>query len=185
MMVTGALETPQLWLRVLNETAATGPYLSWMQDAEILRFLEARFGQHTPESLAGFIRSMNDNPDALLLGMFLKEDGRHVGNIKLGPVSREHARGDIGLLIGDKTVWGRGLATEAITALTRYAFETLRLNRLYAGCYGGNDGSVRAFVKAGWAVEARLPRYWLLGDAWVDHIILGLLNPSPALISTP
>ncbi|WP_395830118.1 GNAT family N-acetyltransferase [Elstera sp.] len=182
MIFTGALETPQLWLRTLDESAATGPYLAWMQDAEILRFLEARFGRHTPESLADFIHSMNQNPDALLLGMFFKGDdgraGRHVGNIKLGPVNREHARGDIGLLIGDKSVWGRGLATEAIAALTRYAFEQLRLNRLYAGCYGGNDGSVRAFVKAGWAVEARLPRYWRLDDSWADHIILGCLNPA-------
>lgn len=180
MIFAGALETPQLWLRALDESAATGPYLGWMQDAEILRFLEARFSEHTPESLAGFIRNMNTNPDALLLGMFLKDDGRHVGNIKLGPVNRDHARGDIGLLIGDKSVWGRGLATEAITALTRYSFKTLRLNRLYAGCYGGNEGSVRAFVKAGWTVEARLPRYWRLDATWVEHIILGILNPDPA-----
>ncbi len=180
MILTGALETPQLWLRALDESAATGPYLGWMQDAEILRFLEARFTRHTPESLAGFIRSMNDNPDALLLGMFLKDDGRHVGNIKLGPVNRDHARGDIGLLIGDKSVWGRGLATEAIIALTHYGFDTLGLNRLYAGCYGGNEGSVRAFVKAGWTVEARLPRYWRLDASWVEHIILGILNPTTA-----
>lgn len=179
MIFTGALETPQLWLRTLDESAATGPYLGWMQDPEILQYLEARFSQHTPESLTSFIQSMNQNPDALLLGMFLKDDGRHVGNIKLGPVSREHLRGDIGLLIGDKTVWGRGLATEAIAALTRYAFGSLHLNRLYAGCYGGNEGSVRAFVKAGWLVEGRLPRYWRLEDGqWVDHILLGLLNPA-------
>lgn len=179
MNFTGALETPHLWLRPLEESAATGPYLSWMQDAEILRFLEARFSVHTPESLAAFIRSMNDNPDALLLGMFLKEDARHIGNIKLGPISREHARGDIGLLIGDKSVWGRGLATEAIAAVTRFAFDQLNLNRLYAGCYGGNDGSARAFVKAGWTIEAQLPRYWRLGDGWADHVILGCLNPQP------
>ncbi|MCK6442381.1 GNAT family N-acetyltransferase [Elstera cyanobacteriorum] len=179
MILTGALETPQLWLRSLDDQAATGPYLTWMQDPDILRFLEARFSQHTPDSLTGFIKSMNQNPDALLLGMFLKDDGRHVGNIKLGPVSREHLRGDIGLLIGDKSVWGRGLATEAITALTRYGFDSLNLNRLYAGCYGGNEGSVRAFVKAGWQVEGRLPRYWRLEDGhWADHILLGCLNPT-------
>lgn len=179
MIFTGALETPQLWLRTLDESAATGPYLGWMQDPEILRFLEARFARHTPESLAGFIKSMNQNPDALLLGMFLKDDGRHVGNIKLGPVSREHLRGDIGLLIGDKSVWGRGLATEAITALTRYGFESLNLNRLYAGCYGGNEGSMKAFLKAGWSVEGRIPRYWRLDDGtWAEHIMLGRLNPA-------
>ena len=64
------------------------------------------------------------------------------------------------------------MATEAVTAVTRWAFGTLRLAKLTAGSYASNGGSIGAFVKAGYRVEGRQLSQVELGDGTRDDVVL-------------
>ncbi|WP_114394047.1 GNAT family N-acetyltransferase [Oleisolibacter albus] len=171
------LATPRLLLRTLT-AADVGPrYLGWLRDAEVTRFLEVRHGDRSAAATLAFVEEANASPDTLLLGMVLREGGLHVGNIKLGPIDPYHRRADLGLMLGERACWGQGLAAEAIAALTGYAFEMLGLNKVTASCYGNNEGSRRAFLKAGFHEAARRPRHWLCEGDWQDDILLEILTP--------
>jgi len=54
--------------------------------------------------------------------------------------------------------WGRGIATEALVAVTTYAIETHHLTRIYALPFAWNTASCRVLEKAGYSLEARLRR---------------------------
>ena len=54
--------------------------------------------------------------------------------------------------------WGRGMATAAVRAMTRYAFDMLELERVYAIVNTRNQGSVRVLEKAGFALEGTMRR---------------------------
>ncbi len=166
-------QTPRLLLRSLAASDATAAYLSWLEDPEINRYLESRFVKHTLASLASFIEHCNAGDTDLLLGICL-HDGRHIGNIKLGPINPQHRYASIGLLIGDRACWGKGYATEAITGISRVGFEHLGLEKLYAGCYAGNQGSARAFLNAGYLEEGRQKSMWESAGHREDNILLGL-----------
>lgn len=171
------LETPvrtgRLVLRSLAAADATQTYLDWMNDPLTMRFLEARLVAHDMGSLRTFIEGCNADPRVLLLGICLT-DGRHIGNIKLGPVDDFHGHASLGLLIGEHDCWGRGYATEAIEAVTAHAFRELGLEKLTAGCYASNVGSARAFLRAGWLTEGRSLAMWRLDDGREDNILLGV-----------
>lgn len=174
------IETGQLTLAPLMPDAADGPYAGWVRDSEVTRFTELRHAAPGREELRGFIEKCLRDPDSLLLGMFLKDQGsRHVGNIKLGPINRSHSLAAIGLLLGAKDCWGRGLATESIRALAAHAFGPLGLHKLVAGVYANNPASVRAFEKAGFVLEGRYRRHYLCDGEWVDSLFLGRLNDDP------
>jgi RimJ/RimL family protein N-acetyltransferase len=51
--------------------------------------------------------------------------------------------------------WGRGVATEALRAVTDYAFTTLDICRLEAGVFDWNPASARVLEKAGDVLEGR------------------------------
>ena len=175
MILTGSLETPRLLLRSMRPSDASQRYLSWLQDSEINRYLEVRFAKVTDISgLAEFIQSANDSADSLLMGIFLKSDERHIGNIKLGPIVYHHARSDIGYLIGERSCWGKGLATEAITAVARYGLSVLNLAKITAGCYEPNQGSARALQKAGFVHQATIPSLFVYEGRRVASLIYGL-----------
>lgn len=177
MRLDRPIDTSRLTLRSLDETAASGPYLAWMQDPDVLRFLEARHGKHDAQSLAGFIRSANESEDSLLLGMFERATGRHIGNIKLGPIDRPNRRGEIGIMIGERTCWGHGYAREAIGALAEYAFDVVGLHKLTAGYLAPNAASGRAFEAVGFIVEARYAQHFLLDGTWVDGVRIARIAP--------
>src|SRR3954468_24973407 len=117
MKLATPLQTPRLQLRSLTAEDATQRYLGWLTDPEVNRYLEARFAEHSLESLRQFIEACNSGVAELLLGICLA-DGRHIGNIKLGPVNPHHKNAAIGLLIGERDCWGLGYASEAIGCVT-------------------------------------------------------------------
>lgn len=173
MRLRTPLRTRRLVLRTLTSADAIERYLAWMHDAETMRYPEARLAEHSLESLRRYIDTCNAGSDQLLLGIFTP-DGGHIGNIKLGPIDPHHRRAAVGLLIGERDEWGKGYASEAIAAVTTHAFETLGLEKLFAGCYASNVGSVRAFLKAGWTEEGRGKADWRLDDGREDNIALGI-----------
>lgn len=159
-------------LRALGPEDATQRYLDWMCDPQVNRYLESRFATHTQESLRSFVTAMNASPDNYLFGMFLESQGEHIGNIKIGSISEHHRHADVGLIIGAKTAWGKGYGTEAIRLVTRYAFDELGLNKLYAGMYVENVGSTRAFLKAGYREIGVLKRHVLCHGCFIDSLMV-------------
>lgn len=169
------LTTDRLVLRTMSAADASDAYLAWMRDAEVNRFLESRFSvPERTQDLVGFIESVNASPDSLLLGIFLREDGRHIGNIKIGPVVTRHARSEIGYLIGDRAAWGKGYATEAIREICRYGFENLGLAKITAGVYETNKGSAKALLNAGFVHEATIPSHVVCEGRRIASVMYGL-----------
>jgi RimJ/RimL family protein N-acetyltransferase len=149
-------------LFLLDESHVGSAYVGWMADPEINRFLESRFSTHDEDSIRAYVRAMRESPADLLCGIHSIELDRHVGNIKLGPILREHGRGEIGIMIGDRDAWGRGIGSDAIAAICTVAKQDIGLRKITAGCYAGNVGSQRAFEKVGFAVEGIRPRHFVI-----------------------
>jgi RimJ/RimL family protein N-acetyltransferase len=172
--------TKDLILRSLDVAHAHGAYAQWMLDPEVTRFLEVRFAPPDAAGLEAFIAKMNGSEDDLLLGLFPRtKPQRHIGNIKLGPINQRHRSAPIGIAIGAKDCWGRGFATQAVTALSDYAFDALGLERLEAGFYADNEASQRVFRHAGFVLEGRRRGGRLLNGIRTDEILMGRLRETP------
>lgn len=61
----------------------------------------------------------------------------------------------VGYWLG-RAFWGRGIATEALRALTAHAFASSCLNRIEAGVFPWNRASMRVLEKAGYRLEGLL-----------------------------
>ena len=147
-------------------------YLEWMCDPLVTQYLESRDQTHTLDTLLTFVRNMNASPRDHLFGIFLAQGGEHIGNIKIGNVREPHRSADLGLIIGRRSAWGKGYGSEAIALATRWAFEQLGLNKLWAGMYAENLGSYHAFIKAGYREVGRFRRHILFNGRYIDSILV-------------
>jgi ribosomal-protein-alanine N-acetyltransferase len=150
------LTTERLLLRALEPADLNATYLSWLNDPAVNRYLETRFLPQTMEALQGYWQAHRDDSSSPWFAICLQADGRHIGNIKLGPIQWLHRRADLSLFIGDPTCWGKGYASEGIAVVRDWAFAELDLQKLNAGIYAGNLGSRRAFEKCGFSLEGTL-----------------------------
>ncbi len=158
-------------LRPLTVSDFSDQYLEWLGNPEINRYLETRWTEQTRSTIEIFLKEMGKSNNSVLFGIFL--DGKHVGNIKIGPVNWNHFYADVSYFIGDRNAWGRGLATEAVSLVTRFGFERLGLNKCKAGVYSGNLGSCRVLEKVGYRKEGCLRKELKGPEGWEDHLLYG------------
>jgi len=163
-------------LRGLRAEDADGPYLRWMNDPEVTRFLESRFYPATPDGLRRFLASATADGKSVPFAIVTTDGDRHIGNIKIGGIDWIHRAADVGLLIGEKDCWGKGYGTSAIRLATQYAFDVLNLRRAFAGIYAPNTGCIRAFEKAGYCREGVKRRHYFCEGEYVDGVMLGVLR---------
>jgi [ribosomal protein S5]-alanine N-acetyltransferase len=164
----------RIYLREVRLSDVNENYYRWLNDPEVTRYLEVRYIPRSLENIRKYVEAMNGNPDEIFLAICLKKDDMHVGNIKLGPINWIHGFADMSLVIGEKAVWGRGIAAEAIRLLSRFAFDVLNLHKLRSGCYEENRGSIKAFLKAGFAPEGTLKKQWQVNGKFQDEVLFGL-----------
>jgi ribosomal-protein-alanine N-acetyltransferase len=163
-------------LFVLELSNVTQSYVDWLNDPSINRYLESRFLPHSIDTTRQFVENCLNSSSSLLFGIrSLQLGGAHVGNIKLGPIDRNHGRGDVGVIIGDKAAWGRGIACEAVRLLVNIARDELNLRKLTAGCYGANIGSQKAFLKAGFHIAGERKEHFLIDGAPETLVLMDCL----------
>jgi len=85
----------------------------------------------------------------------MRDSGRMVGTIGFMWLNVEHRSAEVGYSLA-RDCWGRGLMTEALRAVTGFAFDTLRLNRLEAQHELDNPASGRVMEKCGFRPEGVL-----------------------------
>lgn len=178
MKIKNKIIGKKITLKTCTLEQCTNNYVSWLNDPSINQYLESRFIEHTLESTADFICQNIDSKDTYLFAM-ITEQGKHIGNIKLGPIHPIYLYANIGYFIGESSFWRQGIATEAIKIVKDFAFEELNLHRVQAGVFEKNSGSIRAIEKNGFLLEGTFKKQLLdkNGD-WQDHLFFGILNPN-------
>lgn len=113
--------------------------------------------EHADQWLAEAVPG-NDDAEAKTNWAIRNEHGGQIGGIGFvsGSTKSGHAA-EIGYWLA-KPWWGRGIMTEAVTAICDYAFHQLGFSRITAGIFVGNTGSARVLEKAGFTLEAPLLR---------------------------
>jgi RimJ/RimL family protein N-acetyltransferase len=70
--------------------------------------------------------------------------------------------------------WGKGIATEAIRKMVKYAFATFDIARIYARPFGKNVASHKVLEKAGFCLEGILIETVLKNDVFLDEFIYAI-----------
>ena len=144
------IDGKRIYLRPLDENDASEDYCSWINDKEVNKYLESK--KTTVENLKKYIIRRYYDPNCLFLGIFLKNKDIHIGNVKLEPIEFKKRIATLGILIGEKKSWNKGLATEALKSLIYYAFSNLKLDEINLGVQKKNIGAIRAYQKCDFRV---------------------------------
>ncbi|NEU57214.1 GNAT family N-acetyltransferase [Halorussus sp. MSC15.2] len=113
-----------------------------------------------------------DNGDANFLVCTENREGA-LGEVDLFGVEDDHAEIAYWLVPEAR---GEGYATEAVTLLLDYAFETRGLRRTYARVVEHNDGSHDLLERLGFTEEGRLREHVFLDGEYRDVVLYGLLR---------
>ena len=149
-------------------------FVDWFADLEVTRYLLRRTGIGLLQE-QGHLKKIGESPTDIL--WMLETDGRAIGATGIHGIDWVHAHGSTGIVIGDRTAWRKGYASEAMRLRTDYAFRQLNLHKLSSSTFVENEPSRRALLKAGYT-EAGVERehYFREGrwhDQWLGEVLRG------------
>jgi RimJ/RimL family protein N-acetyltransferase len=150
-----ALLTPKYVLRSIdsNQDDLSG-YLSWMQDVESNPFIQSVRTDYGLNELIQYIKEKNDSPNALLLGIFLAENGKHIGNLKFEPIQFADRKAVLGLLIGDLGFRGIGVGTEILPYIFSKLCSEYGIELVELGVDVDNNAALSLYKKIGFSIKS-------------------------------
>jgi RimJ/RimL family protein N-acetyltransferase len=163
-------------LRPLEADDITEDYVAWFRDVQVTHYLDST-GFSKADALE-YLETGRATRSHFMHAIVDKASGLHIGNIKLGPINWRHGLSDLVTVIGRREFWGQGYATDAIRAGNRMAFQEYGFRKLSGGIAEGNEGSLKAYMRAGWVVEGRLKGHHLIGGVPRDRIMVSCFNPA-------
>ena len=104
----------------------------------------------------------------------LKETGQHIGDCALF-VTEEANQAEIGYTLATK-FQKKGFATEAVSTIIDYAFNTLNLHRIFATCDCKNQGSIKLLERLGFRQEGHYIENIFFKEEWGDEFSYAILK---------
>jgi len=165
----------RIYLRALQPEDVSDEYISWFKNSVVTEFLDAK--GITKQDAIDYIVKGRETRTHFMYGIFDTENDIHIGNVKIGPIMWEHLTSDLVTVIGNRDYWGKGIATDAIRTANKIAFEKYGIRKLSGGIAEGNVGSIKAYTRADWVIEARMRGHHLIKGEAQDRIVVSCFNP--------
>ena len=151
-------------------------FVRWFSDPEVSYWLSMSEGREvTLESERGWYHEMRADA-AQVVWCIETEEGRPIGNLGLHSIDETHGRATLGIVIGEKTFWGRDYGTEAIRQVLRYVFTALGLRRIALDADEDNARGIRFYEKCGFVREGLLRAHRLRRGQPVNVVAMSVLR---------
>jgi RimJ/RimL family protein N-acetyltransferase len=99
-----------------------------------------------------------------------------VGFVYLNNVDWFARNAEFGILIGERSRHGKGLAREALSLIADYAFESLNLHKLYLRVVAFNKRALRLYRAFGFVDEGVQRQQAYLRGRYYDVVLMGLIR---------
>jgi RimJ/RimL family protein N-acetyltransferase len=152
-------------------------YLTWLNDLEVVKpiaspiLLKEKNSDFIDESFARFTAKNCQ-------GFFIKDlsDKKFIGTAKLDKIDFYNKSAEIGIMIGDKTKWGKGIALQVWKLLMDHAFSELKVHRLWGGTNANNEAMKKVFLKTGFKQEGFLRDACVIDGKYVGVYLYSILK---------
>jgi ribosomal-protein-alanine N-acetyltransferase len=146
---------------------------TWFEDLETSHFLGLR-NPPSVEMEKEWLEKGAKDPNSVV--WVVEADGRVVGTTAIRDIDWKNGFGTTGTLIGDRSVWGKGIGRESMQLRARYAFTQLPLRKLKSSYFDGNVASGRAQAAAGYREIGRYRADRYVDGQWVDEVVTEVLR---------
>jgi len=162
-------------------------FTGWYEDAGFARLLDAVPAvPKSRDQWEKWLEEQQKDKDMFLFAIRPADGDSLLGFIELDGILWTHGCVWLGIGLGSREHWGRGLGREAMKLALKFAFHELNLHRVQLSVFSYNDRAIALYEKIGFTREGTLREllhrdgqrydmyiYGLLRGEWEDHLRQG------------
>jgi len=174
------IDTARMTLRPFRESDADAIF-PIVSQADFSKFMSWRAHPDRAHTLTFIERSLAVAAQGEGVVWAIEHEGQAVGCIGLDGVvwqvnALRYDRADLGYWLAP-TLWGKGLMTEAASAVVRFAFEQIGLHKVATRCFADNAASRRVIEKTGFRFVGRAEDDVWRDTGWITQLLYEMTAP--------
>ncbi|MEB2302257.1 GNAT family N-acetyltransferase [Lysinibacillus xylanilyticus] len=170
------IHTKRLFLRKMKMADSYSLFKIW-SDPEVTKFMNIINFTHEEQTkeMIELFDQLAEEHKAIRLTIIEKESNEIIGSCGFNSFDVERATAEIGYDFA-KAHWGKGYASECISALIDYAFTTLSISKIEAKIEPGNSNSIKVVEKLNFTFEGTFQEYEESKESFYDIHVYSLLK---------
>jgi len=171
------IDGERIILRKLRFSDALDIYRN-LQDKEMVKWASGIPWPYKKQDAVKFIRKTHykiRKKSGYAFGIVLKETNKVIGVVDVFHIDWKNKNAELGYWLGKK-YWGKGYMTEAVKLMLKFAFEKLKLHRVYANLFEENVASRRVLEKTGFKLEGVRRECKYRYNRWHNELNFGILK---------
>ncbi len=145
--------------------------VGWLNDPAVVRFSEQRHQRHSYGTQKEYVHQLMDSPD-LYIGVYC---GTCLIGTMTAVVDNDNSVANVGIMMGDKSKWGKGYGLEAWRGVCDELFKS-GIRKIEAGCMAINYRMMAICQHYDMIEEGRQDKHFMLDDDTVDLVHWGKFN---------
>lgn len=119
---------------------------------------------------------LRQKSNEIVLAICLKDDDKYIGNIYLSNIDWIKRSAKFQIIIGDKSSRAKGIGSESLRMILKYAFEQRNMHRIYSYILDDNEASKKMHKKCGFSYEGKLRENVYKDGKYKDTVIMSILD---------
>lgn len=150
-------------------------YIKWLRDYDVIKTINRPeyFNGISFKQVSDYVSDLNKSTKDLFFSINCKKLNKFIGTCRISEIDQTNSTCNLGIMIGDKDFWGKGIATEVFFHLAFYAFESLEIRKVEANYMSMNKGMEKVFSKLGFKIEGILRKKHFFEGQYIDHVYVG------------
>lgn len=108
--------------------------------------------------------------------IYVRETDQPIGSVYMQSIDHIHKNAEYGIFIGEAEAHGHGYGTDAAKLAILYAFEELKLHKLYLRVISDNEWAIRSYQNAGFEIESIMRDEIYVDGKFRDVTRMAILN---------
>ena len=153
-------------------------FVEWVNDPEVIAGLTIYLPMAMWEEEEWFA-ALSKRPVAerpLVVEIPDGDGWRSIGNSGFHQIDTVAHSAEVGIMLGNKSIWNQGYGTKVMRLLLKHGFETLNLNRIQLHVYEANRWAIRTYEKIGFIHEGRKRQALYKNGKYQDILIMSVLR---------
>ncbi|PJO42009.1 GNAT family N-acetyltransferase [Lysinibacillus xylanilyticus] len=170
------IHTKRLYLRKMKMADAHSLFNIW-SDPDVSKFMNIANFTHEEQAkeIIELFDELTEERKAIRFTIIKKESNEIIGSCGFNSFDVDNASAEIGYDLA-KAYWGKGYATESVSALIDIAFTTLNINKIEAKIEPGNINSIKVVEKLNFTFEGTFKEYEESKESSYDINVYSLFN---------
>lgn len=144
-------------------------------DPEVTHLLGGFSSGYSMEDLKEWISFHRTRSDEVLWVIADPEDAC-VGHVGLYQIDYRVRKAEFAIMIGDKSLWNKGIGGQVTKAVIDFGFRQLNLHRIHLDVLASNPRAIHLYEKMGFRQEGILRDYQFKNGQYIDVIVMSILE---------